>query len=156
MFVLTFGLMYHSILTLKASPSHYLFHSEWMYVIRWFVFPTKSLMRAKITGKGKGWAHQDMNIMYTHAWPHIYALTHTCLSECTYIDVILLVALVQVVHNGGLVQLGQRWHVLHSIDAGLVHSVHPLPGDLGLLEVQHLEDDKTYRLSNIIPLCLFN
>lgn len=54
---------------------------------------------------------------------------------CTHIDVVLLVALVQVVHDGCFVQLRQRGHILHAIDAGLVHSVDPLPGDLGLLQV---------------------
>lgn len=68
-------------------------------------------------------------------------LTLACkkrISRHTHIDVIILVSLVKVVHNGGLVQLSQCRHVLHSIDAGLVHGVHLLPGDLGLLQVKHL------------------
>lgn len=69
---------------------------------------------------------------------------HVRLSEYTHIDVIFLVALVQVVHDSGLMQLSQCRHVLHSIYAGLVHRIHSLPGDLSLLQVQHLEDDKKY------------
>lgn len=74
---------------------------------------------------------------------------HVSLSECTHIDVILLVALVQVVHDGGFMQFSQSWHVLHSIDARLVHRIHLLPGDLCLLQVQHLEDNKSCSLSFI-------
>lgn len=56
----------------------------------------------------------------------------------TYVDVVLLITLVQVVHDRSFVQLSQRWHVLHPVDAGLVHGVHPLPVDLSLLQIQHL------------------
>lgn len=52
---------------------------------------------------------------------------------------ILLIALVKVVHDGSLVELGQRGHVLNTIDAALVHGVHLLPVHLRLLQVQHLE-----------------
>lgn len=57
----------------------------------------------------------------------------------TYIDVVLLVAQKEVVHDGGLVQFCQRGHVLHPMDAAGVHRVHRLPVELGLLQVGHLE-----------------
>lgn len=61
---------------------------------------------------------------------------------CAYVDVVLLVALVKVVHDGSLVELGQHGHVLHAIDAALVHGVHLLPVHLGLLQVQHLDTER--------------
>lgn len=72
---------------------------------------------------------------------------HTFLPEHTYIYVILLVTLVQVVHDSGLMQLSQCRHVLHPIDAGLMHGIHSLSGDLGLLQIQHLEDNTASKTS---------
>lgn len=68
-------------------------------------------MHTKISGKRERGAQQDITIMYStytldHPLTHTYK--HMRLSECTYIDVVLLVTLVQVVHDGGLVQLSQR------------------------------------------------
>lgn len=95
----------------------------------------------RLLEKEKVGAQQDKRNVLARSATHIlHILSHTCPSKCTHIDVILVVALVQVVHDGGLVQLSQRRHVLNPIDAGLVHGVHPLPGDLGLLQVQHLEE----------------
>lgn len=99
-------------------------------------FPLKASCMQRFPEKEKG--GRGCTSRYKH---NVH--TSMCLSGCTHIDVILLVTLVQVVHDGGLVQLSQCWHVLHPIDAGLVHSVHPLPGDLSLLQVQHLEDNET-------------
>lgn len=65
-----------------------------------------------------------------------------CVRVCVYVDVVLLVALVKVVHDGSLVELGQHGHVLHAIDAALVHGVHLLPVHLGLLQVQHLDTER--------------
>lgn len=73
-------------------------------------------------------------------WMHSQCLARrlVCTYTCTYIDAVLLVALVQVVHDSSLMELSQGRHILHAIDAGLVHGAHPLPVDLGLLQVQHL------------------
>lgn len=61
-----------------------------------------------------------------------------------YVDVVSLIAQEQVVHDGGFVQLGQRGHVLHAVDAARVHQEHRLPAHLGLLEVDHLDDKHTH------------
>lgn len=50
-------------------------------------------------------------------------------------------------HDSGLMQLSQRRHVLHPIDAGLMHGIHSLSGDLGLLQIQHLEDNTASKMS---------
>lgn len=42
-------------------------------------------------------------------------------------------------HDGGLVQLGQRGHVLHAVDAAGVHRAQRLPAQLSSLEVHHLQ-----------------
>lgn len=57
----------------------------------------------------------------------------------SYIDVVFLVSLMKVVHDGGLMKLCQRGHVLHSINAALVHRGHLLPVHLCLLQVHHLK-----------------
>lgn len=57
----------------------------------------------------------------------------------TYIDVVLLVAQEEVVHDGSFMQLCQCGHVLYSMDAAGVHRVHGLPVELCLLQVDHLE-----------------
>lgn len=57
----------------------------------------------------------------------------------THIDVVLLISQKQVVHDGSLVQLCQRGHVLHPMDATAVHRVHRLPAELCSLKAYHLE-----------------
>lgn len=81
------------------------------------------------------------------AQPLQHPVRHTFLLEHTYIYVILLVTLVQVVHNSSLMQLSQCRHVLHPIDAGLMHGIHSLSGDLGQLQIQHLEDNTASKTS---------
>lgn len=61
----------------------------------------------------------------------------------TYIDVVLLVAQEEVVHDGSFMQLCQRGHVLYSMDAARVHRVHRLPVELCLLQVDHLEQHRS-------------
>lgn len=58
--------------------------------------------------------------------------------NATHIDVVLLIPQEEVVHDGGLVQLDQRGHVLHALDAAGVHRAERLPAELGSLEVHHL------------------
>lgn len=57
----------------------------------------------------------------------------------THIDVVLLISQEEVVHDGGLVQLRQRGHVLHPVDAAGMHRVHRLPAELCTLKAHHLE-----------------
>lgn len=59
--------------------------------------------------------------------------------NATHIDVVLLISQKEVVHDGSLVQLRQRGHVLHPMDAAGVHLVHRLPAELCTLKAYHLE-----------------
>lgn len=58
----------------------------------------------------------------------------------TYIDVTLLVALVQVEQDGSFVQVSQHGHVLYPIDAALVHGQDFFYGKGGLGVLEHLEE----------------
>lgn len=51
----------------------------------------------------------------------------------TYIDVSLLVAQEEVVHDGAIVEVLEGRHVLHPSDAAVVHGLHLLPGECILL-----------------------
>ena len=53
---------------------------------------------------------------------------YTQSSQLTHVNVVLEVPLLYVVENGGLVQVPQRRHVQHAIDAGLVHRLDQLVG----------------------------
>lgn len=44
-----------------------------------------------------------------------------------------MVSLVEVVHDGAVVKVLQRGHVLHASDAAVVHGLHLLPGEGVLL-----------------------
>lgn len=58
--------------------------------------------------------------------------------DAAHINVVLLISQEEVVHDGGLVQLGQRGHVLDAVYAAGVHRVERLPGEIRSLEVHHL------------------
>lgn len=60
----------------------------------------------------------------------------------TYIDVTLLVALVQVEQDGSFVQVSQHGHVLYPIDAALVHRQDFFYGKGGLGVLEHLEEQE--------------
>lgn len=70
---------------------------------------------------------------------HLDDCAHGHVDAMTYVDVVLLVAQKEVVHDGSLMQLRQRGHVLHPVDAAGVHRVHRLPVHLRPLQVGHLE-----------------
>ena len=57
----------------------------------------------------------------------------------TYIDLAVLVSEVEVVHDGSVVEVVQRGHVLHPLDAAGVHGLHLLPAQGVLLVGVHLE-----------------
>lgn len=61
-------------------------------------------------------------------------------SEATYIDVSLLVAQEEVVHDGAIVQVLESRHVLHASDAAVVHGLHLLPAQRILLVGVHLKE----------------
>lgn len=63
------------------------------------------------------------------------------LQSQTYIDVSLLVAQEQVVHDGSVMEVLQRGHVLHPPDAAVVHRLHLLPGEGVLLVGVHLDQE---------------
>lgn len=70
--------------------------------------------------------------------------------EVTYIDVSLLVAQEEVVHDGSVVEVLQRGHVLHASDAAVVHGLHLLPGEGVLLvgvNLQHNMGDVIIELN---------
>lgn len=69
----------------------------------------------------------------------VEALTDAQTVRVPYVDVVFTVAQEEVVHDGSFVQLGQRGHVLHSMDAAGVHRVKRLPVQLGRLQVDRLE-----------------
>lgn len=54
----------------------------------------------------------------------------------------LLVAQEQVVHDGAVVEVLQRRHVLHPRDAAVVHGMHLLPGESILLVGVHLKQQR--------------
>lgn len=56
----------------------------------------------------------------------------------THINVSLLVSQVQVVHDGAVVEVLQRGHVLHAPDAAEAHGLHLLPRQRILLVCVHL------------------
>lgn len=58
----------------------------------------------------------------------------------TYIDVTLLVALVQVKQDGSFMQISQHGHVFYPIDAGLVHWQDLFSGKGSLGALEHLEE----------------
>lgn len=60
----------------------------------------------------------------------------------THVDVSLAVAQEEVVHDGAVVQVLQRRHVLHTRHAALVHLVDLLPGEGALFVGVHLHDSK--------------
>lgn len=59
----------------------------------------------------------------------------------THVDVSLAVAQEEVVHDGAVMQVLQRRHVLHSCHAALVHLVDLLPGEGALFVGVHLHDN---------------
>lgn len=60
------------------------------------------------------------------------------LSE-TYVDVSLLVTQEEVVHDGALMEVLERRHVLHPSDAAVVHGLHLLSREGILLVGVHLD-----------------
>lgn len=70
------------------------------------------------------------------------------LRNATHVNVVLLISQEEVVHDGGLVQLGQRGHVLNAVHAAGVHRGERLPVEVRSLEVHHLQRrTKRFRLS---------
>lgn len=63
----------------------------------------------------------------------------------TYVDVSLLVTQEEVVHDGAVVEVLQRRHVLHPSDAAVVHELHLLPREGVLLVGVDLEEQKIRR-----------
>lgn len=58
----------------------------------------------------------------------------------TYIDVTLLVALVQVKQDGSFMQISQHGHVFYPINTGLVHWQYLFSGKGGLGVLEYLEE----------------
>ena len=59
--------------------------------------------------------------------------------KVAYIDEVLAVSLLNVEENGGLVEITEVGHVLHSFHTGLVHGQHIVRGEGGSREREGLE-----------------
>ena len=55
-------------------------------------------------------------------------------AQCTYVNEILVVALIDVVENGGFVEISESSHVFHSFDASWVHRHHIVLSQLSTRE----------------------
>ena len=69
-------------------------------------------------------------------------------SLSTYIDVTLLVALVQVKQDGSFMQISQHGHVFYPINAGLVHWQDLFSGKGGLGVLEYLEEWREGQISS--------